>query len=170
LGSLAKLLKTLNSETDPAQIALAFCFALVMGLTPLWSLHNGLVLLLVLVLRVNLSAFLVSFGLFSAIAYAVDPLSNRLGLTILTASSLEGLWTWLYNTTPGRLEAFNNTIRMGSLTISLASFVPLFFLATALIRKYREHILAWVQQTRIAQMLQASRFYEIYTKVSAWTD
>ncbi len=169
LNSLAKLLKALNSETDPGQIALAFCFALVMGLTPLWSLHNLLVLFLVLVLRVNLSAFMLSFGFFSALAYAVDPLSHRLGLAILTAPALEALWTSLYNTALGRLEAFNNSITMGSLTLSLVSFVPLFFLATRLIEKYREHVLAWVRKSRLMQMLRASKLYGAYARVSDWT-
>ena len=61
LRTIAKLLKVLNSETEPGQISLGFCFALVAGLTPIWSLHNVFVLLLVLLLRVNLSAFLLGF-------------------------------------------------------------------------------------------------------------
>jgi hypothetical protein len=58
---------------------------------------------------------------------------------------------------------------MGSLALSLVSFAPLFILASALIRKYRENILVWVRQTRIMQALQASKFYETYKQVSGWT-
>jgi len=64
LNALAKLLRALNSETDPAQIALGACFGFVMGLTPLFSLHNLVVLFLALVLRANLMAFLLSLTLF----------------------------------------------------------------------------------------------------------
>jgi len=37
---IAKILKALNSETDPAQIGLAVSFSLIAGLTPTLSLHN----------------------------------------------------------------------------------------------------------------------------------
>ena len=168
MRTLAKLLKALNSEQEPGQIALAICFAWVMGITPLWSLHNLVVLFLVLFLRVNLSAFLVGFGLFSAVAYAIDPLSDRLGLGILTATSLEGLWMALYNTTIGRLGAFYNTLTMGSLALTLALFVPLYLVAVRLIVEYRDRVIAWVRRTRLMQMLQTSRFYQIYSQIPSW--
>jgi len=68
LYTLAKVLNVLNSEADPSQISLAVALALVAGLTPLMSLHNLVVLLLVLVLRVNLSAFLLGLAIFSGLA------------------------------------------------------------------------------------------------------
>lgn len=168
LRLLANLLRVLNSESNPGQISLAFCFAMVAGLTPFWSLHNLLVLLLVLLIRVNLSAFLVGLMFFSGVAYLLDPLFNRIGLAILTADSLEGLWTSLYNSTLWRLERFNNTIVMGSLSFSLVLFIPLHLLSNLGIRRYRAHVLAWVEKTRLMQILKASRFYSLYQSVSGW--
>ncbi len=159
---LARLLRVLNSETNPAQISLGFCFAMVAGLTPLVSLHNLVVLLLVLVLRVNLSAFLLGLAVFSGMAYLLDPVFHWNGLHILTAPSLEGLWTSLYNCPVGRLARFNNTIVMGSLVFSLALFVPLYFLSNVLILRYREHVLAWVEKTRLMQFFKASKVYQLY--------
>ena len=167
---LAKLLRVLNSETDPGQLSLGLCFAMVVGLTPLLSLHNLFVLLLVLVLRVNLSAFLLGLTAFTGIAYLMDPLFHWLGLALLTASGLEGLWTTLYQITWWRIERFNNTIVMGSLAFSLAIFIPIFFLANVLIRRYRQHILAWVQNTRLMQMFKASKLYGAYQSLSAWRE
>ncbi len=40
LKMIAKLLRVLNSDADPAQISLAFCLALVAGFTPLYTLHD----------------------------------------------------------------------------------------------------------------------------------
>jgi len=97
LTTIAKLLRVLNSEVAPWQISLGFCLALVAGLTPVWSLHNLVVLLLVLLLRVNLSAFLLGWVGFSGVAYMLDPVFHALGLMILTLPGLEGLWTELYN-------------------------------------------------------------------------
>jgi uncharacterized protein (TIGR03546 family) len=166
LESLAKLLKVLNSETAPAQISLALCFAMVAGLTPLISLHNLLVLLLVLVIRVNLSTFLLGLAFFSAIAYLLDPYFHLLGFNLLTNQGLQQFWTTLYNSAFWRLERFNNTIVLGSLLSSLAAFVPVLLLTNFLIRRYREHVLAWVRKTRLMQMLKATKFFNLYKSVS----
>jgi len=162
LRLIARLLRVLNSETNPGQISLGFCFAMVAGLTPLMSLHNLVVLLLILILRVNLSAFLLGLGVFSGMAYLLDPLFHWSGWHILTAPSLEGLWTSRYNSTLWRLAQFNNTIVMGSMAFSLALFVPLYFLSNALIRRYRAHVLAWIQKTRLMQIFKASKVYQLY--------
>jgi uncharacterized protein (TIGR03546 family) len=168
LKLIAKLLKVLNSDAAPGQISAAFGFAMIAGFTPFWSLHNLVVLLLVLVLRVNLSAFLLGLAFFSGLAFALDPLFHRIGLIVLTADSVNGLWTALYNGTLWRLDRFNNTIVMGSLLTSLALFVPLLLVSNLLIRKYRSHVLAWVQKSRILQAITASKFYGYYKTVSGW--
>ena len=168
IRALAKLLRVLNSETEPGQISLGFCFALVAGLTPLWSLHNVVVLLLVLVLRVNLSAFLLGLVCFTGLAYLLDPLFHHLGLALLTAGSLQSFWTSLYNSTLWRLERFNNSIVMGSLVFSLAAFVPFYLLCNILIRRYRLHVLQWVQRTRLMQFFRASKLYSAYQSVSGF--
>jgi uncharacterized protein (TIGR03546 family) len=170
LRTVASLLKVLNSETEPGQISLAFCLAMVAGFTPFWSLHNLLVLLLVLVIRVNLSAFLLGLAFFAGLAFALDPLFHRIGLTVLTAGPLEGLWTALYNSTIWRLERFNNTIVMGSLVLSILLFLPLYLVSNWAIRRYRTHVMQWVMRTRIMQAFTASRFYGIYQSVSGWKD
>ncbi len=165
---LAKLLRVLNSETEPGQISLGLCFAMIIGLTPLLSLHNLLVLLLVFIFRVNLAAFLMGLALFTGIAYLLDPLFHQLGLVVLTASSLEGLWTSLYQSVGWRLEHFNNSIVMGSLVFSIGLFIPTLLLLNLLIRRYRQHVLAWVQKTKIMRMFKASKLYETYQTLSAW--
>ncbi|WP_447964833.1 TIGR03546 family protein [Nitrospira sp. Ecomares 2.1] len=165
---LAKLLRVLNSETEPGQLSLGLCFAMIVGLTPLLSLHNLFVLLLVFILRVNLSAFLFGLALFTAMAYLLDPLFHLLGLTVLTAPTLEGFWTSLYQSVWWRLEHFNNSIVMGSLVFSVAMFVPVLLLSNLLIRRYRQHVLAWVQKTRIMQMFKASKLYQTYETFSSW--
>ncbi|HEX9742308.1 MAG TPA: TIGR03546 family protein [Nitrospiraceae bacterium] len=153
-----KLIRIIGSETEPGQISMGFAFALVAGFTPLLSLHNLFVLFLILVLRVNLSAFLLGLAFFSGIAYLLDPLFHRIGLAALTAGSLEGLWTALYNSTLWRLERFNNSIVMGSLIASVILFVPLYLLSNRLILKYREHFLAWVQKTKLVHVLNILRY------------
>jgi len=166
LSVIAKLLSALNSETEPGQISLAFCFAMIAGLTPLFSLHNLLVLLIILLLRVNLSTFILGLGFFSGIAYLLDPLFHWIGLAVLTAGPLEGLWTALYNTTLFRLEKFNNSIVTGSLLFSVVLFVPLYLISNQMIVRYREHVLAWVQKSRIMKAFKATKLYRLYSTYS----
>jgi uncharacterized protein (TIGR03546 family) len=158
IRTVYKFLQVISSETEPGQISLGFAFALIAGFTPLLSLHNLLVLFLILILRVNLSAFFLGLAFFSGVAYLLDPIFHRVGLAVLTAGSLEGFWTTLYNSTLWRLERFNNSIVMGSLLVSLLLFVPLYLISNRLILKYREHFLAWVQKTKLVHVLNILRY------------
>ena len=168
LTLLAKLLKILNSEADPAQISLALAFALLAGLPPTFSLHTIVILLIVFLLRVNLSAFFLGTAFFAGAAYLMDPVLHHVGLAVLTLDGLNGLWTGMYNQPLWRFLRFNNTVVMGSFVAALALFVPLFIVSNLLIRSYREHVLAWVRRTRIMQAFLASRLYNIYKRVSGW--
>lgn len=167
LKLLAKLLKALNSEASPAQISFGFVLGLIVGLTPLWSLHNVVVVFLLLVLRINVSAFLVSWAVFSAVAYLADPLTESVGEALLTSQGLQAFWTTLYNSDFWRLTHFNNTLTLGSLVTALVLSLPLFFTAKGLIIKYREHVLAWVQRLKVVQLIKASKFWRIYETFSA---
>jgi uncharacterized protein (TIGR03546 family) len=166
---IAKLLKVLNSESDPSQISLAFSFSMLSGFLSFFSPLNLLVLLIVFLLRVNLSAYFLGTAFFAGIAYLLDPLFDRIGLALLTAGPLEGLWTAMYNSTIWRIQKFNNTIMMGSFMFAILFFIPLLFLSNAAIRRYREHVLSWVRKSRLMQIITASKFYAAYEKVSGWT-
>jgi uncharacterized protein (TIGR03546 family) len=168
IEAIAKLLKVLNSETEPGQISLAVCLAMIIGLTPFYSLHNLLVLLLVFLLRVNVSAFILGFVVFSGAAFLLDPLFHKLGLWVLTLPALEGTWTALYGQVLWRIEGYNNSIVMGSILVSLLLFVPLFLCLNVLIRKYRQHVLERLRKLKIVNILKASKFYEIYESATVW--
>lgn len=166
LSILAKLLSILNSETAAWQISLAFCFSMVAGFSPLASIHNLLILFLILIIRVNLSSFLFGFVLFGALSFILDPLFHGIGNAILGAASFQDMWTSFYNSPFIRLTHFNNTIVMGSLAVSLLLFVPAFFIFKFLIEKYRNTVLKKIRNTKIMQFLKATKFYKIYEKIS----
>lgn len=165
LKLIAKFLKVLNSDAEPAQISLALCFAMIAGLTPLTSLHNILILLLVCLLRANLAAFLLGLFIFTGLAYLLDPLFHQLGLLLLTLAPLKPLWTSLYNITLFRLANFNNSIVMGSLVFSLVLFGPLYLLLNQLITRYRVHLRHWVEKSRLMKLFMASKLYNVYKTV-----
>jgi uncharacterized protein (TIGR03546 family) len=170
LGILARILKVLNSETAPAQIAAAVLLALFMGLSPLGAPHNLFLLLLVLVLRVNLSLFLVSFAFFSGVAWLLDPLAHSLGKGLLEAGALEGLWTAMYNTGFWRFLGFNNTVLLGQVVVALVLAAPVYFAVTFIVRNYREHLRERIQKSRLMLALKGnkwgSKFYSIYSSLN----
>ncbi|MFO7816628.1 MAG: TIGR03546 family protein [Thermodesulfobacteriota bacterium] len=165
---LARLLKVLNSEASPGQISAALCLAMFFAFMPFLTLQHFLILLLALFLRVNLSGFILGWLVFSILSFLLDPLFHKLGLAILSAGSLEGVWSLLYDSGFWRLTRFNNSIVMGGFATALVLALPLYFLANALIRRYREHFMAWLEKTRIAQIVKGSRIYSAYKTVSGW--
>ena len=54
LKYIAKLLKALSSEASPNQLAGGFVLGMIIGMTPVASIHNLLILILVIALKVNL--------------------------------------------------------------------------------------------------------------------
>lgn len=166
LRLLFKLLTALNSETDPSQISLAFCFGMVLGFTPLMSMHNLLILFLILILRVNVSAAILAWGFFTGIAYLLDPLFIQAGEYLLALPSMLDTWTQMYNSDFWRLTHFNNTLTLGSLAVAVCAFLPFFFLFKILIVKYRQHILAWIRKSKLMEMLKSSNLYQAYEKFS----
>lgn len=152
-----KFLRVLGSEAEPIQISLAIALAMIMGFTPLFSLHNFIVVFVLLTFRINIAAFLLSWTLFSGLAYLLDPMFNSVGLSLLQQESLQSIWVTMYNSVYWRVANFNNTLLMGSLTVSLLAFVPVVLICNILIKQYRTHILAYLKNLRIVKFLQNSK-------------
>lgn len=156
---LIKFIRILSSETDPLQISLGFSLAMIIGFTPLFSLHNILVIFFLLFFRTNVSTFLLSWVFFSGIAYLLDPVFHDLGKTVLTNTELTAFWTELYNQPFWRLSNFNNTVLMGGLLVSLTAFIPLLIISNYLIKRYRTHVLRYMQNSRIFHVIQSSKWF-----------
>ncbi|MBS3732512.1 MAG: TIGR03546 family protein [Desulfobacterales bacterium] len=165
---LAKLLKVLNAEASPGQISAALCLAMFFAFMPMITLQHVLLLLLVLVLRVNITGFILGWLVFSVLSFLLDPLFHWLGMAVLSADGLSGFWSLLYGSGFWHLTRFNNTIVMGGLILSLVCVLPVYFGCNALIRRYRTHVMTWIEKTRIAQMVKGSRIYSAYKTVSGW--
>lgn len=165
LQIVAKLLKILRSGASPGQIAGGFLFGMILGLTPLWNLHNLLVLCLVILLNVNLSMFFVSFALFSGLAYLFDPWFHALGYWLLVDSGLTGLWQKLYQIPLLALSNFNNTVVLGSLVIALVLTLPNYFGVKKMVLLYREKLDVHVEKLKIVQGLKSSKLYSWYERI-----
>ncbi|MBU0529751.1 TIGR03546 family protein [bacterium] len=164
IRQFAKLLRILNSETAPINISLAICFGMVIGFTQMWSLHNFIILFIVLFFRINLSALILGTLVFKSLSFIFNGVFHQIGLALLTADFYNNIGTYLYNITFWKFDRINNTIVAGSILVSIIGFLPMLFLFNFLIKKYREHILAFARKTKIAKALMSSEIYHYYKK------
>ena len=168
LRYIFKLIRAMHSDTDPRQISLGFSLGMIFGLTPFSSPHNLIVLLAILLFRVNISASVLSWGVFSLLAFLLDPVFHQIGIFILTGKGiLAGLWTFLYNMPLIPYTRFNNTIVMGSLIFSILAFYPVYWCGKLLVVKYREIFMERFNRWKIIQLIKASSLYKWYSRYSA---
>lgn len=163
--TLNNLLKLLNSETNPSQLAMGLGFGMIVGLTPLMSLHNLVFLFVVFLFRINLSMFFLSLAVFAMLSYALDPFFNVVGYWALVD------WRWArpfwVEISTGALWPFfkfNNTIVMGSLLVSLLLFMPIVIFSIRGVRVYREKWREQIRDSRWVKALKATPLYGLYEK------
>lgn len=167
LKFILKFIKILNNDASPRQIAGGIALGSIAGITPFTSLHNLVVLVLVLLIRVNISSAILGVLLFSAISYVLDPVFNRVGYMLLVdATWLTGFWTFLYNVPIVPWTAFNNTLTLGSLVCALVLFWPLYFVLIWSVVKYRERVMVAMQKWKIVTILKGSKLYGLYRSFS----
>lgn len=166
LRYIAKLLKALASEASPGQIAGGIILGMIIGLTPLSSLHNLFIIVLILILKVNLGMAFFSFAIFSGIAYLADPIFHSFGIWLLELESMQQTWTNMYNNEWWALSKFYNTVVIGSFTAAVLLCIPTYFLAKYGVVQYRKHIHEKVQKWKLVKAFKGTKFYSIYQTVS----
>jgi uncharacterized protein (TIGR03546 family) len=157
MSTIFKLFKALNANQHPTQIAFSFVLGMIMGLTPLFFAHNIITLALIFILRINLSAVIVAFIVFSGFAYLLDPVFNQIGLILLKEASLEPLFTDMYNQAIWQILHFNNSIVIGSVVVSYLLAVPAFIIFLILVKTYRKRFLTWVTKLKIVKWISRSQ-------------
>ncbi len=164
LKQLFSFFKLLNSDTGTNQLAAGLAAGLILGFAPILSLQALLVLVLCFFFRIQLGAAFLSAFFFKFIAFIFDPLTDRLGRTVLESESLRPLFITMYNLPFVPLTRFNNSITMGSALVSFILVVPLFFVFKMTIFKYREIVVARYKQTKIWKAWAGTSVYNWYSK------
>lgn len=119
----------LRTHDSPRQLALGLAFGIVLGLIPKGNLLAILMGMLFLSLRVNLQMGMLTGLVVSFFAAFLDPVTDRVGQSLLTAPPLQSLWTWFYNQPILPWTGFNHSIVLGSFVVGWALFYPAYQLA-----------------------------------------
>ena len=166
---LSDFLGVLRSGQTPRQIAGGFALGSLVGLSPALTLQGLGIWLIILVLDVNLSAAILSFALFSLIAFILDPVFHYLGYFLLADfDSLRSLWTALYNAPIAPLTRFNNTIVLGSFVSAMALAYPAFLGMKKFVIAYRDHLHARVEQWKVYKIISKNFLVQWYLTVRDW--
>ncbi len=162
LKFLQSLVKALNSDGTPGQVAAGMALGLAFGLTPLASLHNLLVLAVAMLTTVSFPGVMLGWVIAVPLGFMFDPVFDRVGMAILTRDGLAPFFTWMVNTPIISFLHLNNSITLGSLVCWLIVLVPAFFLFRWLVSRYRSDIYAKLEQYKFFQAIKASKAWSVY--------
>jgi uncharacterized protein (TIGR03546 family) len=162
LKLIQSIIKTLHSAGTPGQVAAGMALGSAMGLTPILSLHNLVIFSLLVLLNVSFGGGMLGWALFVPIGFLLDPLFDKIGLSLLTAPSLRPLWTDWTNTPILPFTNFNNTIVLGSFVSWVVLAIPIFFAARYGVARYRATVGERVRQSRFYKAITASQAYNVY--------
>lgn len=162
---LAKIFKILRSGESPNKIAAGFTLGMIIGLTPFLTLHNIILIILIIILNINLASALFGLAIFSGLAYIFDPVFHSLGYYLLVdVTFLNSFWTALYNFPIIALSKYNNTVVTGSFVLAILFALPAFFFSKYFVVYYREKLDPRLQKLKIVQLVKGSKFYSLYEK------
>jgi len=154
---IKKLIKLLQSNISPNELAGGVVFGMFIGLTPFFSLINILAFGFAIIFNVNFASVMISIPIFSLIGLGTDFFADKIGyLLLVKIDSLTPFWTRMYNMPIVPFTKFYNTVVMGNLVISVLMAIPVFIIVKKLIVFYR---------TTLFQKIQNSKIYKWYKKL-----
>ena len=160
---IQSLVKALNSEGTPGQVAAGIAVGACLGLTPLISLHNLLIVGAILFFRVSVPGATLGWLIFTPVGFALDPVFDALGTALVADTAvLHGLWVFLYNAPVLALGNPTNSIIVGSVVGWAVSAIPIFFVMRWLVARYRSTIYDRYKDAKVFKAMRASKVYNLY--------
>ena len=117
LNYIINLLKALNSNSKPSQIANSFCIGLILGFMPKNNLLWYILLVFFAFVRINKTGYLIMILAGSLTASFLDPLFDTVGYAVLTFPKFQSFFMWLLDVPFVGFTKFNNTIVCGSIVL-----------------------------------------------------
>lgn len=166
LGILRDLLLALIGGRDPRHLAAGFALGAALGLVPKGNLLAASFFLLFFFLRVDKGMAFVTAAVFTPLAYLIDGHAHDLGLALLKAPALQGLWTALYDMPIVPLTRFNNSVVLGNLVIALVLFAPLYLLGLRLAGWYNATARPYLEKTALVRTLKGWYWFQKYSELT----
>ena len=156
ISYIVKLLKALNTNSHPGEIAHAVSIGVLLGFMPKDNALWYLLFVFFLFVRVHKGAFLLTVLAASLLARLFDPLFDAIGYAVLTFSPLEPVYAALLDIPFVAFTKFNNTVVAGAVVFSLILYIPVYILIRILIKSWRTHLAPALARSKFMQA-----FYQI---------
>lgn len=153
LNYFVNLLKSLNSNSKPSQIANSFCIGLLLGFMPKNNLLWYMLMIFFAFVRINKSGYWLMMLLGTLIAGCADPLFDKVGYAVLTFPPFEPFFSWWIDVPFLGFTKLNNTIVCGSLVCGLVCYIPLYILAYFFVKAWRKKLAPVFNNSRLAKAL-----------------
>jgi uncharacterized protein (TIGR03546 family) len=163
LQPLRLLVRTFTDAGSPRELGLGLALGVMLGLVPKGNLIAAILAVVLVATRVNLTSAAAGAAVFSWLAVLADPLSHRLGLSLLGWGPLQSTWCFLYNLPIVPWTHFNNTVVLGSLVLGLALFCPVYYASRRVFEHYRPWFLAKLEKYRVVLLLEKTN------QVTSWS-
>lgn len=138
LNKIISLIKSLNTNSNPADIAHGVSIGLLLAILPKGNLLFTFLFFLTFFIRVNKGAFFLSFILFGFVTPFMDIAINNLGFFIIPKNVLRPVFLFFENTPFLGLFKLSNTMVAGGLVLGILLYVPVYFIIKFVIGKYRK--------------------------------
>ncbi len=137
---IARLLKALNSNEHPGEIAHAVSCGLILGFIPKDNLLWYVLFILFLFIRINKGAFFILFFLGSLLTIFLDPLFDIFGYAVLSIPFIAPLMSSFLNIPLMAYTKLNNSVVMGSLLSGILLYIPAYILGKAFVSIWRSKL------------------------------
>ncbi|HXT00824.1 MAG TPA: TIGR03546 family protein [Elusimicrobiota bacterium] len=169
LGTLKSLLLAFHGGGEPRHLAAGFALGAALGLVPKGNLFAAGFFLLFFLFNVDKGMAAITAAVFTAIAYAIDPVAHALGLFLLKAGALRGLWTVLYGLPIVPWTRFNNTVVLGNLVLGLVFYLPLYYGFLRAQKLYDLRLRARVENLAVVKAINGwDKFQSLRAKYDRW--
>ena len=151
IGTIAKILGAMYSNTRPGEIAAGAAMGVWIACIPASSPLFWLLFLLIFFVKVHQAIALLGLALGSLIAPIIAPALHSLGLMVLTGAY--PFWESVFSNSWMAVSRLNNTLVMGGLLGGLLLSIPVYLLVRSLIPVFREKIIPGIAAHPITQKI-----------------
>ena len=127
VAPLRRAAQSLVASNSPGQLAAGFTLGMIIGVMPKSNLIALSLCVAMFSLRCNKGLGLMAAVMFSCFAGWTDPFAHKLGLSVLSAPSMQASYASVFTMPLGPWLGFHNTVVCGSLLMGLYAAYPVYW-------------------------------------------
>lgn len=151
MAQIFKLLKALNANKRPSELALGMAFGFWLMLIPIPTLVWFLIFTLFFILKVNVAAGFVVLILAQPLHGILDPLLDNLGFILLTDQSYQAFQVFAATVPLAALWGLEQTLVTGGLVVGALAFIPVSLVSLVLVVGYRRFLQPLIFRNKFVQ-------------------